>query len=114
MTKTQEITEEVQQRVLESVRAGQEALVTSVSSWSQTVEHLFRRLPELTYSDSAKPNQEGNYTFESSYDFVDQLVKSQREFASRLLEAMLPVTRSATQATDQAARQAQQRPAPSK
>ena len=112
MTKAREITEEVQERVLESVQVGQQAVVDCVRSWSTTVETLFRRLPELSFTDNAKPNEQGNYTFESGYEFTERLMKSQRDFASQVLEALVPATRSATEATKQAAGETRQAPTP--
>lgn len=100
-----ETTNVIQDQLFQSIQAGQQAVVESVRRWSETVELLASRMPELAFSEPMKPSQ----VFESSIGFTERLVSSQRDFASRLLEAALPATRApqaATQSGSDTARQA--------
>ena len=95
-----ETTNTIQDKLFESVQAGQQAVVESVRRWSETIEMISARLPELAFSEPMKPSQ----VFESSIGFTERMMSSQREFANRLLEAALPATR-APQAATRAAEQ---------
>lgn len=91
-------TNAIQEKVFESIQVGQQALLNSVRSWAETVEVLSSKLPELVSAEPLKPSQ----VFETSVGFTEKVLNSQREFATRLLEAALPATRSATAATQSA------------
>lgn len=100
-----ETTNVIQDQLFQSIQAGQQAVVESVRRWSETVELLASRMPELAFSEPMKPSQ----VFESSIGFTERLVSSQRDFASQLLEAALPAARApqaATQSGSDTARQA--------
>ncbi len=49
-------TKEIQDKVFAGIQTGQKAVVDVVSSWSETVELTFSRLPELAFADPAKPS----------------------------------------------------------
>jgi hypothetical protein len=94
-----EITNAVEDKVLDSVRVGQKAVVDTVRSWAETVETVFSRLPELGSVDTPlKPTQ----AFENAFGFAERLWATQREFAAQVLEAAVPATRAAASATAQA------------
>ena len=100
-----ETTTVIQDQLFQSIQAGQQAVVESVRRWSETVELLASRMPELAFSEPMKPSQ----VFEASIGFTERLVSSQRDFASQLLEAALPAARApqaATQSGSATARQA--------
>ena len=91
MATTQQVTNEIQERVLETVRVGQKGMVDFVRSWAQTVEATFARLPDITFSESpAKPSE----AFESAFSFTEKLLTAQREFATQIFEAAIPATRA--------------------
>jgi hypothetical protein len=95
MSTTREITSEVQEKVLDSVKVGQQAIVDSVRSWATTTETYFSKLPELSsQATSVQPAD----VFESTFAFTERLLASQRDFASQLFEATLPMTRAASAA----------------
>lgn len=103
MTTTREITSEVQDKVLDSVKVGQKAILDSVRSWASTSEAFIAKLPDLSSSvTSVKPAD----VFETSFAFTERLFASQREFATQLFEATLPVTKAAAGAGAQAAKTA--------
>lgn len=100
-----ETTTAIQDQLFQGIQAGQQAVVESVRRWSETVELLASRMPELAFSEPMKPSQ----MFEASIGFTERLVSSQRDFASQLLEAALPAARApqaATQSGSATARQA--------
>lgn len=103
MATATQVNQEVQDRVLDTLRVGQKAVVDFVRSWSETVEATFARLPDLTLSDPPmKPSQ----AFESAFGFTERVFAAQREFASQLFEAAVPATRAAPGAATQAAQSA--------
>lgn len=103
MATATQVNQEVQDRVLDTLRVGQKAVVDFVRSWSETVEATFSRLPELTMPEQPlKPSQ----TFESAFGFTERVFAAQREFASQLFDAAVPATRAASGAASQAAQTA--------
>ena len=103
MATATEVTQEIQDRVLDTVRVGQKGVIEFVRSWADTMEKTFSRLPELTLSN--QPPRPGQ-TFESTLAFTERLWASQREFASQLFEAAVPATRAASAAAGQTAQTA--------
>lgn len=98
----------LQDKIFESIQAGQRAVVDSVRQWSETVEQVASRLPELAFTEPMKPSQ----VFEASIGFTERLVSSQRDFVSQLLEAALPATRAPQRATESGQATARQATAP--
>ncbi|MGH9224026.1 MAG: hypothetical protein ACRD2W_09670 [Acidimicrobiales bacterium] len=104
MATATEVTQEVQERFLDTVQVGQKAVVDFVRSWADTVEATFSKLPEFTLSDSGpRPGQ----AFEAAFGFTERLLASQRDFANLLFEAVVPATRAPSAAARQAAQSAQ-------
>lgn len=99
-----ETTREIQDKVFAGIETGQKAIVDSVRAWAETVETTFSRLPELATSDPAKPSE----LLESTFSFTERVFNSNREFATKVFEAMLPATRAATAGTQAAAAQSGQ------
>ena len=93
-----ETTTEIQDKVFAGIQASQNAVVDYVRAWAETVETTFSKLPELATSEPLKPSQ----VMETTLGFTEKIVTSQREFASRLFEAALPVTQAATAAATRA------------
>ena len=104
-----ETTTTIQDQLFQSIQTGQRAVIESVRQWSETVELIASRLPELAFSEPMKPSQ----VFEAGIGFTERLVSAQRDFASQLLEAALPATRAPQAATRNTAAQntARQQPA---
>ena len=97
-----EIIDQVQDKVLDSVKVSQKAVVDSVRSWSQTMETVFSRLPEFNFADNqVRPTE----AFERVLGFGEKVLATQRDFAAQLLEAAVPAAKSGASATQSAASQ---------
>ncbi len=94
MATAQQVTSEVQDKVLDTVRIGQKGMVEFVRSWAQTVESTFAKLPDLTFTEPFKPSE----AFESAFRFSEKLLTVQRDFATQLFEAAIPATKAAASA----------------
>jgi hypothetical protein len=90
MATAQQVTNDVQDRVLDTVRIGQKGMVDFVRSWAQTVESTFAKLPDFTFTEPVKPTE----AFESAFSFTEKLWTAQRDFAQQLFEAAIPATRA--------------------
>jgi hypothetical protein len=101
MPSTIDITKEVQEKVLESMKVGQRAVVDSVRSWASTAETIFSRFPDfVTAEPTAKPNE----YFQSAASFAERALASQREFVQHVYEAFVPAARAAANAGPQSAK----------
>jgi hypothetical protein len=105
-----ETTKQIQDQVLASMEQGQKAAIDAVRTWAETVETTFSKLPELVFADPAKPSE----LLENTYSFTERVFNSNREFATRVFEAVLPATRAATAGTQSAAAQTSKIPSPPK
>ena len=94
MPTAQQVTNEVQERVLDTVRIGQKGMVEFVRSWAQTVEATFAKLPDLTFTEPFKPSE----AFETAFAFSEKVLTAQRDFATQLFEATIPAAKAASSA----------------
>lgn len=102
-----EITNAVEDKVLNSVRVSQKAVVDTVRSWSETMETVFSRLPEFSFPDNqVRPTE----AFERALGFTERVVATQRDFATQLLEAAIPAAKAGASATQSASQSATQSP----
>ena len=100
MTTAQQLTTEVQDKMLDTIRIGQKGMVDFVKSWALTVESTFAKLPDLTFTEApAKPTE----AFENAFSFTEKLITAQRQFATQLFEAAIPATKAATAAASKVA-----------
>lgn len=100
MATAQQLTTEVQDKVLDTIRIGQKGMVEFVKSWAQTVESTFAKLPDLTFTEGpAKPTE----AFENAFSFTEKLITAQRDFASQLFEAAIPATKATAAAASKVA-----------
>jgi hypothetical protein len=105
-----ETTKEIQDKVFAGIETGQKAVIDVVRTWAETVETTFSKLPELAFADPAKPSE----LLETTFSFTERVFNSNRDFASKVFEALLPATRAATAGTQSAAAQAGKVPTPPK
>lgn len=105
-----ETTTTIYDKFFESVEAGQQAVIDSVRQWSETVELIASRAPELAFSEPMKPSE----VFDATVGFTERLVSRQRDFASRLIEAALPAARAPQAATRSGSATARQATPPGK
>src|SRR5438094_131476 len=97
-----ETTKEIQDKVFAGIEASQKAIVDGVRTWAESVETVFSKLPELAFADPAKPAE----LLETTFSFTERVFNSNREFATKVFEAVLPATRAATAGTQSATAQA--------
>lgn len=95
-------TKQIQDKVFANIETGQQAVIDFVRSWAETVETTFAKLPELATAEPAKPSE----LLESTFSFTERVFNSQREFTTRVFEAMVPATRAATAGARSASAQA--------
>jgi len=101
-------TKEIQDKVFAGMETSQKAVVDVVRIWSETVETTFAKLPELVFADPAKPSE----LLETTFSFTERVFNANRDFATKVFEAMLPATRAATAGTQSAANHAARATAP--
>src|SRR2546421_805431 len=80
--------EQAEQQFLEAVQAGQRAIVDAVGAWAKNVETLSAAYPPVPEEDQRIPTPAE--VVERSFDFAEELLASQREFARSLLAAAAP------------------------
>lgn len=84
MSKIEQIDEIVRTQTLDAVRRAQDATVKVVSTWSETTSNIpgFAKLTEQWPTPIE--------VIDSGFDFAQQVLDSQREFASRLAAIATP------------------------
>jgi hypothetical protein len=79
-----------QDQYLETLRHGQEAIVGAVRTWSESVQKLASAMPSIT-GDAPTPAE----VVDSTFNFTQQVLENQRNFAKSLLEAFTPAVDAA-------------------
>jgi len=88
-TTTSEFAHQAQEQTLNAIRQSQQAVVEAVHAWAQAVEKAVPETPSLPFAEELPSAKELIHT---SFDFAEQLLKLQREFAENLVAAAAPVT----------------------
>jgi len=102
MPTSKDLTEEVQAQILSTLRKSQEAVVDAVRNWTEAVQRLAPQTPAAPLAEALPKPAE---LVDSAFDFAEQLLAAQREFAHSIL--------GVTAATaDQAKEQPRQQPKP--
>jgi hypothetical protein len=84
-TTTTESARTAQEHIVEGIRQSQNAFVKAVEAWAETVS----RAPQVpSLEDVPKPEE----IVESTFDFAQQLLDAQREFARNVLRAASAAT----------------------
>jgi hypothetical protein len=86
MSKAQEIGQKVQGQTLDAVRNTQDAVVEAVTAWTETAH----KLPG--YARFTKQFPAATEVIDSNFDFAQQILTSQRDFAGRIVAATTPKT----------------------
>ena len=84
MSKAQEIGQKVQGQTLDAVRNTQDAVVEAVTAWTETAD----KLPG--YARFTKQFPAATEVIDSNFDFAQQILTSQRDFAGRIVAATAP------------------------
>jgi len=83
-----EYVQSAQEQTLKTLRDGQQAIIDSIRAWAEAVERIVPQTPVLPFSEQLPSPQE---VVQTSFDFAEQLFKTQREFAENVLAAAEPV-----------------------
>ena len=81
MSKAQEIGQKVQGQTLDAVRKTQDAVVEAVTAWTETAN----KIPG--YARFTKQFPAATEVIDSNFDFAQQILTSQRDFAGRIVAA---------------------------
>lgn len=77
-----------QEQFLATVRQGQEAIVEAIGAWAKAVEGMTPALPPIPGADELPKPQA---VIENAFDFAQQLLDAQRDFARKVITAASPV-----------------------
>jgi hypothetical protein len=82
--------QELQSEIINAIRKSQEAIVDAIETWASTVQSVRPELPDLNLPFADKlPKPEDVVT--NAYDFAEQLLSTQRQFAEDVLKATAPL-----------------------
>ena len=91
VTEFNELTQKGQEQFLAAIRESQQAVVDAVGAWAQTAQGIASAAPPIPGAEQL-PNAQT--VIDDTFDLVDKLVASQREFAHNLVTAASPATKS--------------------
>ena len=87
-TTVNEFAQQAQEQTLNAIRQSQHAVVEAVQAWAQAVEKAVPETPAVPFAEELPSAKE---LIQTSFDFAEQLLKVQREFAESLVAAAAPV-----------------------
>jgi hypothetical protein len=87
-TKTTDYSQAAQEQTLAAIRQSQQAVVEAVRTWANAVEKTLPDTPAVPFADQLPTPQE---IVQTSFEFAEQLLKAQRDFAESVLAAAAPV-----------------------
>jgi hypothetical protein len=82
---------DLQDEILKLIRTSQDAVVDALQAWTTTVQSVTPSFPKvnLPYADQMpKPETLVN----GAYDFAEQVLSAQRQFANDILQVAAPLT----------------------
>jgi hypothetical protein len=87
------ITQDVQEQFLSTIRKGQEMTLDALKTWVETVQSVTQSLPSipsvsLPLADRLPNPQE---VVARGYDFAEQILTNQRKFTDEVLEVASPL-----------------------
>jgi hypothetical protein len=83
-----EFAQNAQEQTLNSLKQSQQAIVEAVRAWAQAVEKSVPEIPSVPFASELPTPQQ---LVHSSFEFAEQLLKAQRDFAENLVAAAGPV-----------------------
>ncbi|MGH9023422.1 MAG: hypothetical protein ACRDV9_10050 [Acidimicrobiia bacterium] len=92
MATAQTILTSVEDRIAETVRQGQDAILSAVRTWAEASKQFSPDLSTLSLNTDDLPRPSD--LVENAFAFTYRLLDSQRDFAKSLLEAVEPVIAS--------------------
>ena len=87
------ITQDVQEQFLSTIRKGQEMPIDALKSWVETVQSVTQSLPSIPSVSLPGADRLPNphEVVARGYDFAEQFLTSQRKFADEVLEVASPL-----------------------
>jgi hypothetical protein len=87
------ITQDVQEQFLSTIRKGQEMTIDALKSWVETVQSVTQSLPSIPSVSLPLADRLPNphEVVARGYDFAEQILTSQRKFADEVLEVASPL-----------------------
>lgn len=89
---TIEYTQAAQERTLSALRQSQDALVEAVGSWAKAVEGAVPGIPPIPVAKGLPTIDE---LIKSNFDFAGKVLTAQREFVQSLVKAAAPAVKTA-------------------
>jgi hypothetical protein len=87
------ITQDVQEQFLSTVRKGQEMTIDALKSWVETVQSVTQSLPSIPTPRLPLADRLPNphEVVARGYDFVEQILTNQHKFTDEVLEVASPL-----------------------
>jgi hypothetical protein len=86
MTESRIVGHELPEEILSTVRKSQAAVLDAIQGWASTVQSITPSLPDVSVPFAEKlPKPQDLVT--GAYDFAEQLLASQRNFAEEVMTA---------------------------
>ena len=103
MATTKNATDDLQGQVLDTIRKGQEAVVDGLRSWTEAAEQFVPRTAAWPGAENYPSPAE---LIDTAYDFAAELLKAQREFLHKAIEATSPLYERIEEQSTKAAQRA--------
>jgi 3-methyladenine DNA glycosylase AlkC len=81
-------TKSVQDQVLDAIKRSQDATLQVVGNWSEHVAKMVHNLPELPKLPIPEALTKPSELSDQFFEFAQKLMKSQQEFAKKLVETL--------------------------
>ena len=87
------ITQDVQEQILNTIRKSQEMTIDALKTWVETVQSLTASLPSIPSISLPLADRLPNphEVVASGYDFAEQILTNQRKFTDEVLEVASPL-----------------------
>jgi hypothetical protein len=87
------ITQDVQEQFLSTIRKGQEMTIDALKTWVETVQSVTQSLPSIPSVSLPLADRLPNphEVVARGYDFAEQILTNQRKFTDEVLEVASPL-----------------------
>jgi hypothetical protein len=100
MSNPQEIGQKAQEQALDTVRKTQDAVIEAVTAWTEAANKLTAQLPDFVkgyelpeFADFTKQFPTASEVIDSNFNFAQQVLTMQRDFAQRIIAAAKPAAK---------------------
>ncbi len=85
-----DVTHDVQEQILSTIRKSQEIALDALKSWVETVQSITPSIPSVSLPLADQlPNP--HEVVARGYDFAEQILSTQRKFTDQVLEVTTPL-----------------------